>query len=274
MSSFKTTLLLGLMTALILVIGSQFGQQGLILAFCFAALMNFGSYWFSDKIVLRMYRAQPAEPEHYPALHATVQRLATNAGLPIPAVYVLPTPGANAFATGRNPQHAAIAVTASLLEGLDERELEGVIAHELAHIHNRDILISSIAATLAGAITLIARFVGYSAMFGGRHRDGGNALGALAMMIVAPLAAVVIQMGISRTREFKADAIGARIAGQPDGLISALRRLESIGKHMPTQASPATSHMFIVKPLSGGGLMSLFSTHPPIEDRIQALQRR
>ena len=277
MSTFKTTLLLGLMTGLILAVGSSFGQQGLILALIVAAAMNIGSYWFSDKLVLRAYRAQPAPPERYARLHAMVEGLAARAGVPKPEVYILPSNGANAFATGRNPQHAAVAVTGGLLEAMDENELEGVLAHELGHILNRDILISSVAATLAGAITMLARFLGFSAMFGGyggRDREGGGTLGALAMIVLAPVAALLIQMAISRTREFKADAAAAAIVGHPQGLISALDRLESLNRRAPVQASPATAHMFIVKPFSGAGLTNLFSTHPPIEERIRRLRTR
>lgn len=274
MSAVKTTLLLATMTGLFLAIGSFFGNQGLVLAFVLAVAFNFGSYWFSDKIVLRMYRAQPADPARFPALHRIVESLAVRAGIPKPAVYILPAQGANAFATGRNPEHAAVAVTAGIMQLLDEQELEGVIAHELAHIKNRDILISTLAATMAGAITIVARIVGYSAMFGGmRSRDGegGGALGALAMMIVAPLAALLIQMAISRTREFKADATGARFVGHPHGLASALQKLEHAAKRVPLQASPTTAHMFIVKPFAGG-LMSLFATHPPMAERIRRLR--
>ncbi len=270
MNGFKTTLLLGAMTGLFLAIGSSFGNQGLFIALVFAAVFNFGSYWFSDKIVLRMYRAQPADPAQYPRLHEIVERLTSRAGLPKPALYVLPDDGANAFATGRNPSHAAVAVTSGLLGMMDEQELEGVVAHELAHIKNRDILISSLAATMAGAVTMLARIIGYSAMFGGsRDRDGGG-LSALAMMIVAPLAAMVIQMAVSRTREYKADATGAAMVGHPQGLMSALQKLESSARRRPTNASPTTAHMFIVKPFSGG-LMGLFSTHPPMEERIRRL---
>lgn len=271
MNGLKTTLLLGVMTGLFLAIGSFFGNQGLILALIFAAVFNFGSYWFSDKIVLRMYRAQPAEQAEYPRLHEMVDRLVGRAGLPKPALYILPDDGANAFATGRNPSHAAVAVTSGLMRLMDEQELEGVIAHELAHIKNRDILISSLAATMAGAVTMLARMVGYAAMFGGGDRDrGGNGFAALAMMIVAPLAAVVIQMAVSRTREYKADATGAAIVGHPHGLMSALQKLEMASQRRPTQASPTTAHMFIVKPFSGG-LMGLFSTHPPMQERIRRL---
>lgn len=272
MNGFKTVLLLGLMTGFLLAIGSLFGQRGLLMALVFAAVMNLGSYWFSDKIVLRMYGAQPADPARFPELNAMVADLATRASLPMPKVYILPNAGLNAFATGRNPDHAAVAVTQGLLQALDRGELEGVIAHELAHIRNRDILISSIAATVAGAVTVLARIVGYGAMFGGgRDRDGGGAFGALAMMILAPLAALLIQMAISRTREYSADATGAEIVGHPDGLVAALRKLDRAAQRVPVQASPATAHMFIVKPFSGG-MMKMFSTHPPMEERIRRLQ--
>jgi heat shock protein HtpX len=271
MNGLKTTLLLGAMTGLLLAIGSLFGNQGLVLAFIFAAIFNFGSYWFSDKIVLKMYRAQPADQAQYPGLHAIVDRLVERADLPKPALYVLPDDGANAFATGRNPQHAAVAVTAGLMKLMEESELEGVIAHELAHIKNRDILISSLAATMAGAVTMLARMVGFTAMFGGGNRDrGGGGLSALAMMIVAPLAAMVIQMAVSRTREYKADATVDAMVGHPQGLMSALQKLESSAQRRPTQASPTTAHMFIVKPFSGG-LMGLFSTLPPMQERIRRL---
>ena len=273
MNALKTTTLLGVMTGLLMAIGSFFGNQGLVIAMGLAVVFNFGSYWFSDKIVLKMYRAQPADPSQFAALHSAVERLAGRAELPKPTIYVLPSPGANAFATGRNPQHSAVAVTADLLQLLDEQELEGVLAHELAHVKNRDILVSSVAATMAGAITMMARMVGYAAMFGGgRDRNSsGGALGALAMMIVAPLAAVVIQMAVSRTREYKADATGAQIVGHPHGLMSALQKLEHASQRVPIQASPTTAHMFIVRPLSGG-LMGLFATHPPMQERIRRLR--
>ncbi len=274
MNGIKTALLMGLMTGLLLAVGSLFGNQGLVFALLFAGALNFASFWFSDKIVLRAYRAQPATAERFPRLHAIVERLCARAGLPKPALYVLPSPGANAFATGRSPRHAAVAVTAGLLQNLDETELEGVIAHELGHVRNRDILVASVSATLAGAIAMLARIVGYSMIFGGygnRDRDGGGALGAVAMMIVAPLAAMFIQMAVSRTREYKADATGARIVGHPHGLISALQKLEHLAARVPVEASPTTSHLFIVKPLSGG-LAGLFATHPPVQERIRRLQ--
>ncbi len=269
-NGLKTALLLGLMSAIVLVIGEVVGgSDGLILAFGFAVLMNFGSYWFSDKIVLRMYRAQPVGPDHQ--LYRMVERLTVRANLPMPKVYIIPDPSPNAFATGRNPSHAAVAATEGILKVLSEHELEGVIAHELAHVKNRDILTSSVAATLAAAIMMSARF----AMFFGGSRDengrGGNPIVMLAMLILAPLAAMLIQMAISRSREFAADAGGAEIAGNPYGLADALRKIDAVSKRVPLDANPATAHMFIVKPFSGGGITSLFSSHPPTEARIRAL---
>jgi heat shock protein HtpX len=269
-NGLKTALLLGAMSGLLLLVGDILGgANGMMTAFVFAALMNFGSYWFSDKIVLRMYRAQEVPPSH--PLYQITQRLIQRANLPMPKVYVIPDASPNAFATGRNPSHAAVAATEGIMRVLSENELEGVIAHELAHVKNRDILTSSIAATLAAAIMMVARM----AMFfgGGRdERDGGsNPIVLLAMMILAPLAAVVIQLWISRSREFAADATGASIAGNPYGLAEALRKIDAAAKRVPLDANPATAHMFIVKPFSGGGLMSLFSTHPSTEARIRAL---
>ena len=275
-NGIKTALLLGLLSAVLLAIGEYFGgANGLVVAFLFAAVMNFVSYWFSDKIVLRMYRAQPVGPEH--PLHRIVERLTMRAGLPMPKVYIIPDPSPNAFATGRNPSHAAVAATEGILQVLNENELEGVIAHELAHVQHRDILISSVAATLAAAIMMTARMAHFAALFGGYggrgdDRDrGNNPIALLAMIILAPLAAMLIQMAISRSREFAADAGGAAIVGSPYGLADALRKIDAVSKRVPLDANPATAHMFIVKPFSGAGLASLFTSHPPTEERIRAL---
>ena len=275
-NGIKTALLLGLLSAVLLAIGELLGgANGLVIAFLFAAVMNFVSYWFSDKIVLRMYRAQPVGPEH--PLYRIVERLTVRASLPMPKVYIIPDPSPNAFATGRNPSHAAVAATEGILQVLSEHELEGVIAHELAHVKHRDILISSVAATIAAAIMMTARMAHFAALFGGYGgrddgRDrGNNPIALLAMIILAPLAAMLIQMAISRSREFSADAGGAAIAGNPYGLADALRKIDAVSKRVPLDANPATAHMFIVKPFSGAGLMSLFSSHPPTEARIRAL---
>jgi heat shock protein HtpX len=265
----KTAFLLGALSALLLFLGESLGgSQGLVMGFAFAVVMNFGSYWFSDKIVLRMYGAREVGPEH--PLHRMVSRLAVRAGLPQPRVYVIPQASPNAFATGRNPAHAAVAATEGILHILSEPELEGVIAHELAHVKHRDILISSVAATIAAAIMMVSRF----AMFFGGSRDdnrGSNPIVLLATIILAPIAAMMIQAAISRSREFDADAGGAAIAGSPHGLVNALRKIESAARAVPLDANPATAHMFIVKPFSGAGLFALFSTHPPTEARVQAL---
>jgi heat shock protein HtpX len=269
MNTIKTALLLGVLSALLMIIGEAIGGgQGLMFGFFFAAAMNFGSYWFSDKIVLSMYSAREVGPDN--RLHQVVQRLAARAGLPMPRVYIIPQPSPNAFATGRNPQHAAVAATEGILQILDDRELEGVLAHELAHVKHRDILISSVAATLAAAVMMISRF----AMFFGGSRDdreGQNPVALLATIILAPIAAMLIQAAISRSREFDADAGGAAIAGGPYGLVSALKKIEAASQVVPLDANPATAHMFIIKPLSLSGMLSLFSTHPPTEQRIQAL---
>jgi heat shock protein HtpX len=270
-------LLLGAMSGLLLVIGELLGgSQGIVIAFGFAVVMNFVSYWFSDKIVLRMYSAREVGPDH--RLHQMVARLARQAALPMPRVYVIPTPSPNAFATGRNPSHAAVAATEGTLRLLDERELEGVIAHELAHVKHRDILISSVAATMAAAIMMVARMAQFAAFFGGMggrddNRQGANPIGLLLTIILAPLAALLIQSALSRSREYAADAGGAAIAGNPYGLIDALRKIDSAAKQIPLDANPATAHLFIVKPFSAGGILSLFSTHPPTERRIQALMQ-
>ena len=274
MSTIKTTLLLGLLTGFLVAFGGYFfGRQGMVIALVFAAVLNFGSYWFSASIVLRMSRAQVASPEQYPRLHQITDRLVGRAGLPKPNLYVISDRSPNAFATGRNPQHAAVAVTEGLMDVLSEEELEGVIAHELGHVKNRDILISSVAATIAGAIMVMANMARWSAIFGGGRDRDGNIFGVLAMAILAPLAALMVQMAISRTREFKADATGADMVGHPNGLANALRQLEAASKRVPLQASPATSHMYIVKPF-GGGVGNLFSTHPPIEERVRRLLGR
>jgi heat shock protein HtpX len=275
-NGIKTAMLLGLLSGVLLALGQWLGgSNGLVMAFFFAAIMNFGSYWFSDKIVLRMYRAQQVGPEH--PLYRIVERLTVRASLPMPKVYIIPDPSPNAFATGRNPSHAAVAATEGVLQVLSEHELEGVIAHELAHVKHRDILISSVAATMAAAIMMVARMAHFAALFGGYggrdgDRDrGNNPIALLAMMILAPLAAMLIQMAISRSREFAADAGGAEIAGNPYGLADALRKIDAVSKRVPMDANPATAHMFIVKPFSGGGITSLFSSHPPTEARIRAL---
>ncbi|HET9264901.1 MAG TPA: zinc metalloprotease HtpX [Vicinamibacterales bacterium] len=272
-NGLKTALLLGLLSGLLLVIGDLLGgSNGIVIAFVIAAVMNIGSYWFSDKIVLRMYRAQEVGPGH--PLYQLTARLAQQGGLPMPKVYIIPDSSPNAFATGRNPEHAAVAATQGIMQVLDERELEGVIAHELAHVKHRDILISSVAATIAAAIMMAARMAMYAGMFGGGRDDrqgGSNPITLLAMMILAPIAAMVIQAAISRSREYAADAGGARIVGSPYGLADALRKIEAVARRVPLDANPATAHMFIVKPFSGRGLMSLFSTHPPTEARIEAL---
>jgi heat shock protein HtpX len=273
-NSLKTVLLLGLLSGILLAIGELLGgANGLVTAFVFAVLMNFVSYWFSDKIVLKMYRAQEVGPEH--KLSVLTRRLATQANLPMPKVYVIPDASPNAFATGRNPSHAAVAATEGIMRLLNEQELEGVIAHELAHVKHRDILISSVAATVAAAIMMTARMAQFAAMFGGsssrNDREGSNPIAMLATIILAPIAAMLVQAAISRSREFAADAGGAKIAGPPYGLVHALKKLEMGSKQIPLDANPATAHMFIIKPFSGGGLLSMFSTHPPTEQRIQAL---
>ena len=276
-NSLKTVLLLGLLSGLLLALGEFLGgAQGLVTAFLFAGVMNFVSYWWSDKIILKMYRAQEVGPEH--RLSVIVRRLATQAGLPMPKVYVIPDPSPNAFATGRNPSHAAVAATEGVLRLMSDHELEGVIAHELAHVKHRDILISSVAATVAAAIMMVARMAQFAAFFGGGSRDdreGSNPFALLATIIVAPIAAMLVQAAISRSREFDADAGGAAMAGGPNGLVSALKKIETASRAIPLDANPATAHMFIIKPFSASGLAGrLFSTHPPTEQRIQALLAR
>jgi len=278
MNTFKSTLLLTILTLLLIAVGEHFGgSNGAILAFVMAAAMNFISYFFSDKIALAMYRAQPATRDQLPRAYATLERLTAKQGLPMPKVFVIPQDSPNAFATGRNPAHASVAVTQGILNLLSDEELEGVLAHELGHVRNRDILTSSIAATLAGAITLMARMAWWAQIFGGfggggsdsRRREGG--LSALVMIILAPIAATLIQLAVSRSREYEADATGAHMTGNPYALASALQKLDAYSKRLPLQASASTAHLFIVAPLIGGGFGSLFSTHPPIPLRIQRL---
>lgn len=275
MNNLKTVLLLGLLTGIIMFLGSLWGQQGLTIALIFSVLMNFGSYFFSDKIALSMYGAQLATREEAPQLYRILDFLCARSALPMPKVYIIPSDSPNAFATGRNPQHASVAVTQGALRLLGESELQGVLAHELAHVKNRDILISSIAATIAGVIMWISNMARFAMIFGGGSRDrddeGGGVLGGLVTVIVAPFAAMLIQMWISRTREYQADHSGAEIVGDPHGLASALQKLENYSKRLPMEASPSTAHMFIVHPFAGGGLMNLFSTHPPIQKRIERL---
>jgi len=273
-NTVKTALLLGAMSTVFLLLGEMLGgAQGLMFGFVLAVATNLGSYWFSDTIVLRMYGAQEVGPDH--RLSQIVGKLAARAGLPMPRVYIIPQPSPNAFATGRNPQHAAVAATEGILRILSNDELEGVLAHELAHVKHRDILISSIAATLAAAIMMASRFAMFwGAGFGARRDDdrgGSNPIVLLATLILAPIAAMLIQSAISRSREFDADAGGATLAGSPMGLVSALRKLDAASQAVPLDANPATAHMFIIKPFTVSGLMSLFSTHPPTESRIQAL---
>jgi heat shock protein HtpX len=275
----RTTVLLAALTALFLVIGGAIGgNQGLFIAFVFALLMNFASYWFSDKIVLSIYGAREVTLHEAPDLFRLVQRLAQRADIPMPRVYIIPSDAPNAFATGRNPQHGAVAVTEGILRTLDTDELAGVLAHELGHIRNRDTLIMTVAATLAGAITMLAQMAQWGAIFGFGRRDdedsgGGGMLSLLFMAILAPIAATLIQLAISRSREYSADSTGAAIAGAPSGLARALEKLHYASQRLPMHANPATAHLFIVNPLTGGSLVNLFSTHPPIEERIRRLRR-
>jgi heat shock protein HtpX len=274
-NTLKTTFLLALLTVLFVLVGKAVGgQSGMVFAFGLAVVMNVGSYWFSDKIVLRMYRAREVSEAEAPQLHGTVRRLAVAAGAPMPKVYIIPEESPNAFATGRNPAHAAVAVTEGILRILSPEELEGVLAHEMAHVSNRDILIQTVAATLAGAIMMLANMAKFAAIFGAGSRDdreGGGGLSMLAMAIIAPLGAMLVQMAVSRSREYLADETGARFCGKPEALARALEKISSWSRQVPMHASPATAHMFILSPLSGGGLMSLFSTHPPVEKRIERL---
>ena len=275
---FKTGLLLAVLTAMLVLLGGAIGgQQGMMIAFFLALAMNFVSYWFSDKIVLAAYGARPIDEAAAPRLYAIVHRLATRADIPMPRVYLIPSETPNAFATGRNPQHAVVAVTEGIMRILDEEELEGVLAHELSHVKNRDVLIATVAATLAGAITYLAHMAQWAAIFGGRGRDdeegGSNPIAMILLAVLAPIAALLVQMAVSRSREFQADATGARVAGRPGGLAKALEKLQMANQAMPmADATPATAHLFIVNPLSGQTLMRLFSTHPPLEERIARLR--
>jgi len=277
MKTLKTAFLLTVLTLLFIAIGGLIGgRSGMVMAFGFALVMNFVTYWFSDKIVLAMYRAKPATEAEQPDLVRTVRHLAQLADMPMPKVYLIPTPVPNAFATGRSPRHAAVAATEGILQLLDSEELTGVLAHELAHVKNRDILISTIAAAIAGAIYMLADMARWSMFFGGRDRDRGN--GALQMVlmmviaIVAPIAAMLVQMAISRSREYQADESGARLCRKPLALASALRKIHDMAARHPMEVNPATAHLFIVNPLTAGGLIHLFSTHPPVERRVEILE--
>ncbi len=281
MQRLKTTFLLALLTVLMVTMGSALGgRTGMVTAFVMALGMNFFSYWFSDKIVLKMYGAQEIGEHDHPMFYNMVRHLASRGGLPMPKVYIIPSDSPNAFATGRNPEHAAVAATEGILRILSPEELEGVMAHELAHVQNRDILVGTIAATFAGAISMIGNMLQWGAMFGAGRGDDeegggiGGLVGSLAMAIIAPIAAMLIQMAVSRSREYLADASGAEICGRPLALASALRKLHMASQALPMQeARPATAHMFIVNPLTGGGIASLFSTHPPMEERIARLEQ-
>jgi heat shock protein HtpX len=277
---FKTAFLLTLMTLLLMAIGRAFGgQNGMFVALAFALVMNFSAYFLSDKIALATYRAQPVTREELPRAYAAVERLTQKIGIPMPKIYVIPTESPNAFATGRNPKHASVAVTHGILSLLTDEELEGVLAHELGHVHNRDILISSVAATLAGAITMIASMGRWAMIFGGYGRGsrddrGGGGLAGLLMLFVAPVAATLIQLAVSRSREYQADATGAHFTGNPYALASALQKIDAYARRLPMQASPSTAHLFIIQPLLGMTFGSLFSTHPPIAQRIERLTGR
>jgi heat shock protein HtpX len=276
MNALRTTFLMALLTVLLVLAGGAIGgKSGMTFALVMAGVMNFVSYWFSDKIVLAMYGAKEATEAEYPEFFGLVRQLAVQANIPMPRVYIIPSETPNAFATGRNPEHAAVAATAGIMRILTRDELLGVMAHELSHVKHRDILISSIAATFAGAITYLAHMAQWAAIFGGgrdRDEEGGGVLGMLIMAIVAPLAAMLIQMAISRAREYEADKGGAEMSGNPLHLANALKKLEMANHQIPMQAEAATAHMFIVNPLTGGGLMSLFYTHPPIEERVRRLE--
>jgi heat shock protein HtpX len=279
-NAFKTAFLLTALTLLLMFIGRYFGgQNGMFLALIFAAVMNFVSYFYSDKIALAMYRAQPATREQLPRAYAAVERLTQKIGIPMPKIYLIPSESPNAFATGRNPQHASVAVTHGILGLLNDEELEGVLAHELGHVNNRDILISSVAATLAGAITMLASMGKWAMIFGGygrseRNDRGGGGLAGLLMLFVAPIAASLIRLAVSRSREYQADATGAHFTGNPYALASALQKLDTYSRRVPMQATPSTAHLFIIAPLLGINFGALFSTHPPIAKRIERLTGR
>ncbi len=275
MNMFKTMALMTGLTLILLLGGNAIGgQSGMTIALMLALVMNVSSYWFSDKIVLKMYKAQEASEADAPELHSMVRRLSQKAQIPMPRVYVIQEPQPNAFATGRNPEHSAVAVTTGIMNILTAEELEGVIGHELAHIKNRDILIGTVAATMAGAISYLAHMAQWAMIFGGRDdEEGGNPFAAIVMMIVAPIAAMLVQMAISRSREYAADTGGAKITGNPTYLSGALKKLHMASQQIPMNAQPATAHMFIVNPLSGGKMAKLFSTHPPMEERIARLEQ-
>lgn len=279
MNFFKTVFLLTALTLLLVFVGGAIGgEQGMMFALVFACVMNLGAYWFSDKLVLAMYRAEPLSESAAPGVHRIVRELTEKAGMPMPRIYRIPSPAPNAFATGRNPRHAVVAVTHGILELLNEEELKGVLGHELSHVEHRDILIASIAATIAGAISMLTSMARWALIFGGGRRNsregGSNPFVLLVMAIVAPIAALLIQLAVSRSREFHADEGGARLTGNPLPLASALRKLEAGCRRIPMlEASPTTAHLFIVNPLRGGGIAKLFSTHPPLEERIERLER-
>lgn len=278
MKMLKTTLLLGMLTGILVLVGQIMGgTSGMILAFFFAIIMNFGSYWYSDTIVLKMYKAKEVSPSEAPELHEIVENLATKADIPKPKVYIVNDNSPNAFATGRDPEHAAVAATTGILRLLTKEELEGVLGHELAHVKNRDTLISAIAATIAGVITMIAMWARFAAIFGGfggdRDSGGSNIITFLALAILAPIAAMIVQLAISRSREYVADEAGAKICGNPHYLATALQKLERGAVAIPMDANPSTAHMFIVNPLKGGMMKKLFSTHPPTSERVARLEK-
>ena len=278
-NTFKTAFLLTLLTLLLMFIGRAFGgQNGMVLALVLAGVMNFVSYFYSDKIALAMYRARPVTREELPRAYAAVERLTQKIGIPMPKMYVIPNDSPNAFATGRNPQHASVAVTQGILNLLNDEELEGVLAHELGHVNNRDILISSVVATVAGAITMLASMGRFAMIFGGmggdRDENRGGGLGALFMLILAPIAASLIQLAVSRSREYQADATGAHFTGNPYALASALAKIDASSRRLPLQATPSTAHLFIIQPFLGMNFGSLFSTHPPTAKRIERLTGR